>query len=220
MDSDALVPTEYIDGQVILLLHFWDLRDGRGGIDPFEVEIVIGRILRRSVYMVTGHMGTGPIGVSIGSSGHPCFFHIDNCLLRPYGCWKWGERAPSQWLISCDVQPEILHSVNRPPRPSLRPLFEQLQEVGYGFDKSPFDFVGLEKGLLFVAKHGVRELFSSIWPLFTKRHLQGKLKFDAIECQDLFCKFSRIRGRTPSRNSLGSTARGCSADTSICQARR
>ena len=148
------------------------------------------------------------------------FFHIDNCLLRPYGCWKWGERAPSQWLISCDVQPEILHSVNRPPRPSLRPLFEQLQEVGYGFDKSPFDFVGLEKGLLFVAKHGVRELFSSIWPLFTKRHLQGKLKFDAIECQDLFCKFSRIRGRTPSRNSLGSTARGCSADTSICQARR
>ena len=31
VDSDALVPTEYIDGQVILLLHFWNLRDWRGG---------------------------------------------------------------------------------------------------------------------------------------------------------------------------------------------
>ena len=41
----ALIPTKY----VIQLLHFRDLRDGRGGIDPFEVKIVIGRILRRSV---------------------------------------------------------------------------------------------------------------------------------------------------------------------------
>ena len=116
------------------------------------------------------------------------FFTLTTAFLD-LGCWKWHVRAPSQWLISCDVQPEGLHSVNRPPRPSLCPLFEQLQEVGYGFVKSPFDFVGLEKGLLFVAKHRVRELFSSIWTLFTKRHLQGKLKFDAIECQDLFCNF-------------------------------
>ena len=77
-------------------------------------------------------------------------FHIDNCLLGPYGCWKWDVRAPSQWLISCDVQPEGLNSVDRPPRPSLCPLFEQPQEVGDGFIKSPFDFVGLEKGLLLV----------------------------------------------------------------------
>ena len=61
--------------------------------------------------------------------------------------------------------------------------------MGYGFVKSPFDFAGLEKVFLFVAKQGVREHFSSIWILFTKRHLQGKLKFDAIESQDLFCKF-------------------------------
>ena len=34
VDSDALVPTEYIDGQVILLLHFWDMRVGRGASIP------------------------------------------------------------------------------------------------------------------------------------------------------------------------------------------
>ena len=56
VNSHALVLTKYMDGQVISLLHFGDLRDRRGGIDPFpfEVEIVTGRILRRSVYMVTG----------------------------------------------------------------------------------------------------------------------------------------------------------------------
>ena len=82
VDSDGLVPTEYIDGQVILLLHFWDLRDGRGGIDPFEVEIVFGRILRWSVYMVTGWEQ----GRSECSSEAVVIlvFHIDNCLLGPY----------------------------------------------------------------------------------------------------------------------------------------
>ena len=50
----ALITTKYVNGQLIQLLHFGDLRDGCGGIDPFEVEIVIGRILRRSVNMVTG----------------------------------------------------------------------------------------------------------------------------------------------------------------------
>ena len=46
-DIHALIPTKYVDGQVIQLLHFWDLSDGRRGTDAFEVEIVIGRILRR-----------------------------------------------------------------------------------------------------------------------------------------------------------------------------
>ena len=71
----------------------------------------------------------------------------------------------------------------------LRPFFEQLQEVGDGFVKTCFNFAGLEKGLLLVAEHGVGELFSSIWTLFTKRHLQSKLTFDATESQDLFCQF-------------------------------
>ena len=48
VNIQALIPTKYVYG------HFWDLREGRWGMDPFDVEIVIGRILRRSVYMVTG----------------------------------------------------------------------------------------------------------------------------------------------------------------------
>ena len=186
VNSDALIPTKYVNGQVIQLLHFWDLRDGRGGINPFEVQTIFS-VLRRSVYMVRGWKQ--------GRSECPSeavvilVFHIDNCLLGPYGCRKWDVGAASQWLISSDVQPKGLHLVNYPPRPSLCPLFEQLQEVGDGFVKSCFNFGGLEKGLLLVEEHGVGELFSSIWTLFTKRHLQGKLKFDAIESQDLFCQF-------------------------------
>ena len=30
VNSHALIPIKYDNGQVILLLHFWDLRDGRG----------------------------------------------------------------------------------------------------------------------------------------------------------------------------------------------
>ena len=67
----ALIPTKYFDGQVIQLLHFWDLRDGCGGIDPFEVEIIIGSMLRPSVY----RLGIGPIGVPIRGSDNPCFSH-------------------------------------------------------------------------------------------------------------------------------------------------
>ena len=40
VNSDALIPTKYVNGQVIQLLHFWDLRDGRGGINPFEVQTI------------------------------------------------------------------------------------------------------------------------------------------------------------------------------------
>ena len=187
VNSHALIPTKYVNGQVIQLLHFWDLRDGRGAINPFEVQTIIGRILRRSVYRVTGW--------EQGRSECPSeaavilVIHIDHCLLGPYGCRKLDVRATSQRLISSHVQQEGLHLVNYPPRPSLRPLFERLQQVGDGFVKSCFNFAGLEKGLLLVAEHEVGELFSSIWTLFTKTHLQGKLKFDAIDSQDLFCQF-------------------------------
>ena len=61
--------------------------------------------------------------------------------------------------------------------------------MGDGFVKGCFNYAGLEKGLLLVAEHGVGELFNSICTLSTKRHLQGKLKFDAIESLDLFCQF-------------------------------
>ena len=104
-----------------LFNQFWDLRDGRVGINPFEVQTVFGRIPRRSVYMVTGwEQGRSecpPEAVVILA------FHIDNCLLGPYGCRKWDVGAASQRPISSDVQPEGLHLVNYPPQPSLRPLF-------------------------------------------------------------------------------------------------
>ena len=180
----ALIPTKYVNDQVIQLLHFGDLRDGRVGIDPFEVEIVICRILRRSVYMVTGW--------EQGRSDRPSeavvilVFHTDNCLLGPYGCWKWDVRGPSQWLISCDVQPEGLHSVDRPPRASPCPLFEQLQEVGDGFVKSLFDFADLEKGLLLVAQHRVCVLLTAVSVVLPKLDLECKLNFDSIKSQDLF----------------------------------
>ena len=113
-------------------------------------------------------------------------FHIDNCLLGPYGCWKWDLRAPSQWLISCDVQPEGLHSVDRPPRPSLCPLFEQVQEAEDGCVKSLFDFAGLEKGFLLVAQHRVCVLLTAVWIVLPKLDIECNLKLDSIESQDLF----------------------------------
>ena len=33
VNSHALIPTKYVNGQVIQLLHSWDLKDGRGGIE-------------------------------------------------------------------------------------------------------------------------------------------------------------------------------------------
>ena len=105
VNSHALIPTKYVNGQVIQLLHFWDLRDGLWGINPFEVQTAFGRILRRSVYMVTGW--------EQGRSECPSeavailVFHIDNCLLGPYGCRKWDVAAASQWLISSDVRQRV-----------------------------------------------------------------------------------------------------------------
>ena len=63
-------------------------------------------------------------------------FHVDYCLLRPYSCWEWDVRVASQWLISSDVQLESLYSVDHPPRPCMRPLFKQHQEVGMALFRS------------------------------------------------------------------------------------
>ena len=52
--------------------------------------------------------------------------------------------------------------------------------MGDRFVKSPFDFAGLEKGLLFAAEHGVGDLFSSIRTPFLWLDPEGKLKFDVI----------------------------------------
>ena len=143
VDSDAFFPTEYIGGQVILLLHFWDLKDGRGGIDPLKVHTIFGGVPSWSLWVmwwrwVCQSRSKRPSKICQSRSKRPSktvvilVFDVDNCLLRPYTCLEWDVRAASQWLLSSDVQPESLHSVDHPPRLSLRPLFKQLQEVGDG----------------------------------------------------------------------------------------
>ena len=44
VNSHALIPTKYVNGQVIQLLHFWDLRDKRVDIDPFKVQTIFGGV--------------------------------------------------------------------------------------------------------------------------------------------------------------------------------
>ena len=44
VDSHALIPRKYVNGQVIQLLTFWDLRDGRWGIDPLKVQTIFGGV--------------------------------------------------------------------------------------------------------------------------------------------------------------------------------
>ena len=137
LNSHTLIPTKYVNGQVIQLLHFWDLRDGRGGIDPLKVQTIFVGVPSWSPW-VMWWWWICPSKICQSHSKRPSktvvipVFHVDNCLLRPYSCWEWDVRAASQWLISSDVQSESLHSVDHPLRPSLRPLFKQLQEVGDG----------------------------------------------------------------------------------------
>ena len=132
MDIDALVPTDYTDGQIILLLHFWDPRDGRGGIDPLKVQTIFGGVPSWSLWVMWWRWICQSRSERPSKTVAILVFHVDYCLLRPYSCWEWDVRAASRWLISSDVQPKSLHSVDHPPRPSLRPLFKQLQEVGDG----------------------------------------------------------------------------------------
>ena len=73
VDSDALVPTKYVNGQVIQLLHFWDLRDGCGGIDPLKVQTILvslGDVV--AVDMPIEDMPE-PLEAPIEDSGHSFF---------------------------------------------------------------------------------------------------------------------------------------------------
>ena len=74
VDSDAPVQTEYINGQVILLLLFWDLRDGRGGHRSLESSDHLGwgTILVSLGFVVAVDIPE-PLGAHIEDSGHPCF---------------------------------------------------------------------------------------------------------------------------------------------------
>ena len=132
VNSHALIPTKYVNGQVIQLLHFWDLRDGRVDIDPFKVQTIFGGVPPWSLWVMWWRWICQSHPKRPSKTVVIPVFHVDNYLLRPYSCWEWDVRAASQLLISSDVQPESLHSVDHPPRPSLCPLLKQLQEVGNG----------------------------------------------------------------------------------------
>ena len=114
---------------------------GVGGIDPLKVQTIFGGVPSWSLWVMWWRW-ICPSKICQSHSKRPSktvvmpVFHVDNCFLRPYSCWEWDVRAASQWLISSDVQPESLHSVDHPPRPSLRSLFKQLQEVGALFRSS------------------------------------------------------------------------------------
>ena len=119
VNSHTLIPTKY---QIIQLLHFWDLRDGRGGIDPLKVQTIFGGVPSWSLWVMWWRW-ICPSKICQSPSKRPSktvvtpVFHVDSCLLRPYSCWEWDVRAASQWLLSSDVQPESLHSVDHHPDP-------------------------------------------------------------------------------------------------------
>ena len=52
VNSHALIPTKYVNGQDIQLLHFWDLRDGRGGIDPLKVQTIFAGVPSWSLWVM------------------------------------------------------------------------------------------------------------------------------------------------------------------------
>ena len=73
VDSDA------VDGQVTLLIHFEDLRDGRGGIDPLKVQTIFGGVLLWVMWWrwICQSRSEGPIV----DSGHPCFLPLTNAFI-------------------------------------------------------------------------------------------------------------------------------------------
>ena len=92
VDSDALVPTECIDGQVILLLHLWDLRDERGGIDPLKVQTIFVGVPSWSVWdmwwwWICQSRSERPTKICQNRSKRPSktvvipVFNVDYCLL-------------------------------------------------------------------------------------------------------------------------------------------
>ena len=73
VDSDALVPTKYIDGQVTLLLHFGDLRDGRGDQSLESSDHLRWGTILVSLGDVMAVDMPEPLGAPIEDSGQPCF---------------------------------------------------------------------------------------------------------------------------------------------------
>ena len=84
VDSDGLVPAKYVDGQVTLLLHFGDLREWRGCIDPLKVQTIFGGVPSWSLWVMWLWW------ICQSRSERPSktvvipVLHVDYCLLRSY----------------------------------------------------------------------------------------------------------------------------------------
>ena len=157
---------------------------GVGGIDPLKVQTIFGGVPSLSLWVmwwrwICQSRSKRPSKICQSHSKRPSntvvipVFHVDYCFLRPYSCWEWDVRPASQWQIPSDIQPESLHSVDH-PRPSLRPLFKQLQEVGDGLVLILIDFASLEKGILLVAQHRVCVLLTAVRVVLLKLDLESK----------------------------------------------
>ena len=93
-------------------------------------------------------------------------FHVHDCILGPHGSWQRDIGAASEWLVPCNVQPESFYSVNNPPRSSLCPLLQRLNDSGEGSVQRFTYFMGLQDSLLLVSEHGARELLCAILVCF------------------------------------------------------
>ena len=80
INSHALIPTKYVNDQVIQLLHFWDLRDWAWGHRSLESSDHLrwGTVLVSLGDVVAVDM---PIEAPIEDSGHPCFFTLITAFL-------------------------------------------------------------------------------------------------------------------------------------------
>ena len=161
-----------------------------------------------------------PTEAPIEDSGHPCFFHVDNCLLRPYCCWEWDVRVASQWLISSNVQPESLHSVDHPPRPSLRPLFKQFQEVGEALFRSSLISLAWRRASCWWRSTGSVYFSLPSGLSFRSWTLRASWNLIPFRAKISSSSLSWIRGSTSCRKALISTPEGWPLRISIFQPRR
>ena len=149
-------------------------------------------------------------------------FHVDNCLLRPYSCWEWDVRAASQWLISSDVLPESLHSVDHPPRPLPLCVHFSSSSKRWGMALFRFSLISLACRRASCLWRSTGSVYSSLPSGLSFRSWTLKASWNLIPMRAKISSssLSLIRGSTSCRKALTSTPKGWPSGISICQPRR